>query len=92
MADKKRLTAEEYDMQIAAVKKIAEYTELIKNELPNFMGVSVKTAYENSVKNLEKKNELYGKEKFLVSEDEKELLRKIRAGEVKVAPIKGKTN
>lgn len=88
MVEKKRLTAEEYDAQVASVKKIVEYTNLIKAELDNFVGQSVKTAYDNSVKNLEKKNELYGKEKFLVSDEEKELIRKMRAGEIKIAPIK----
>jgi hypothetical protein len=81
-SEKKRLTAEQVEKQIETVKKIAELTEQIKNLLPELEGKSANIAYTNSVLNLEKKNELYGKARFLISDEEKELLKKIRKGEV----------
>lgn len=86
--EKKRLTPEEQDAQIEAVKKIVELTEQIKALLPEFKGKSANAAYANSVKNLETKNEKYGSVKFQVSDDEKEILRKIRAGEAKITSVK----
>jgi hypothetical protein len=88
-AEKKRLTPEQVEKQIETVKKISELTEQIKNLLPELEGKSVNTAYTNSVLNLEKKNELYGKARFLISDEEKELIRKIRNGEVVIKEKKG---
>lgn len=92
MVERKRLTAEQYSKQTEAVKKIAELTEKIKALLPEFEGQSVHAAYENSVKNLEKKNEIYGKERTIVTDEDKEILRKIRAGEVTLTPVEKKEN
>lgn len=83
MAEKKRLTAEQIDKQVKAIEKISKLTEDIKNLLPEFEGKAVRGAYENSVKNLETKNEKYSKVSFPISDEEKELIRKIRAGEIK---------
>jgi basic membrane lipoprotein Med (substrate-binding protein (PBP1-ABC) superfamily) len=86
---KKRMSDEEYMEQVVTVKRIAVITDALKSEVVNLKGKSVKMAYENSVSNLEKKNELYSKDRvsFRVTDEEKELLRKIRAGEVTVPSV-----
>ena len=81
--EKKRLTPEQVEKQINAVKKIAEYTENIKALLVEFDGKSAKLAYENSVINLEKKNEKYGSARApSLSDEEKELLKNFREGKL----------
>jgi predicted component of type VI protein secretion system len=83
VSEKKRLTPDQVEKQINAVKKIVEYTEQIKTLLSEFEGKSVNLAYANSVMNLEKKNEKYGTARApALSDEEKELLKKFRAGEI----------
>lgn len=83
VSEKKRLTPEQVEKQIAAIKIITDLTAQIRALLPEFEGKSVHKAYENSVLNLEKKNEQYVTARApSMSDEEKELLRKFRAGEL----------
>ena len=89
MVERKHLTPEQKEKQIETVKKIVELTAQIKALVPEFEAKSVKTAFCNSVTNLEKKCEQHSKsgERFQVTSDEKTLLLKIRNGEIKVSEI-----
>jgi len=83
MSEKQRLTTEQIEQNNKNINKIKEITANLKAISENLNGNAIKGAYENSIKNLEKKNETYYKDIFLVTDSEKELLRKIRAGEIK---------
>lgn len=80
---KHRLTPEQVEKQINAVKQITALTEQIKALLPEFEGKSANLAYLNSVVNLEKKNEKYGSARApSLSDEEKELLKNFREGKL----------
>lgn len=88
MVERIRLTEEQKEQNNATIAKIAGLTEQIKNEAANLNGKSCREAYENSVSNLETKNEKYvTRAPFQVSDEEKELLRKIRAGEITIPTL-----
>lgn len=85
MVERVRLTDEQKESNNQNIAKIGELTNQIKEIAVNLFGTSCREAYENSVKNLEVKNEKYtSKPSFQVSDEEKELLRKIRAGEIAI--------
>lgn len=70
-----KLNAEQKTEQVKTVKAIAELTEKIKEQAEKFEGKSVKQAYLNSVANLEKKNDLYGKERETLTDEEKKIVK-----------------
>jgi hypothetical protein len=78
-----RLNEEQMNKQISAVKKIVELTAQIKELLPEFEGKSVNLAYTNSVINLEKKNELYLKEKEVLTDEEKQIVKEAQQAALK---------
>lgn len=85
MVEKVRLTDEQKAQNNENIEKIKVLTEQIKAIVPNLNGKACKEAYENSVSNLETKNEKYvTKEAFQVSDEEKELLRKFREGQITI--------
>jgi len=85
MVEKVRLTEEQKAQNNENIEKIKVLTEQIKAIVPSLNGKACLEAYENSVKNLEVKNEKYmTKEAFQVSDEEKELLRKFREGTITV--------
>ena len=81
MSEVKRnhLSPEQKDKQVKSVKTIEQLTSQIKNEVSNLEGKSCKASFINSVMNLEKKCEQYGKEKLSLSSDEKRIMKE--AGE-----------
>ena len=88
MVERTRLTDEQREQNNQNIAKISELTAQIKEILPNLNGKACNEAFNNSVINLETKIEKYTtKESFRVSNEEKELLRKIRAGEAQVSPV-----
>lgn len=81
MAEKIRLTDEQKEENNQNIAKIVELTNQIKAIVPLLHGKACNEAYANSVSNLETKNEKYvSQAPFQVSEEEKELLAKFRAG------------
>jgi hypothetical protein len=83
MTEKIRLTEEQKEQNNKTIAQIAELTAQIKNLAVNLNGAACKTAYDNSVSNLETKNEKYvSRAPFQVSAEEKELVTKFRAGEL----------
>lgn len=85
MVEKVRLTDEQKEQNNQNIAKIAELTAQIKTISAELNGKACKEAYENSISNLETKNEKYvTKEAFQVSDEEKELLRKYREGTITV--------
>jgi hypothetical protein len=81
MAEKVRLTDEQKAQNNENIEKIKVLTEQIKAIVPNLNGKACKEAYENSVSNLETKNEKYvTKESFPIADEEKEIIRKYREG------------
>lgn len=61
------------------VTKIISLTEQIKTITESMPDCTAKKAYTNSVLNLEKKNEQYGKEREKLSDEEKEVMKKALA-------------
>jgi hypothetical protein len=85
MSEKVRLTDEQKAQNNENIEKIKVLTAQIKEILPSLHGKACSEAYENSVSNLETKNEKYvTKEAFPISDEEKELLRKFREGTVTI--------
>lgn len=70
-----RLNEEEMNEQINAVKAIAELTAKISELTEQMKGKTCREAYQNSVKNLETKNEKYGKEKVTLTDEEKRVMK-----------------
>jgi len=58
------------------VTKITSLTEQIKTITESMPDCTAKKAYMNSVLNLEKKNEQFGKEREKLSDEEKEVMKK----------------
>ena len=87
MSERKRLTPEQIEKQVNAVNQIKGFTEQIKALLPELEGKACHDAYENSVKNLETKNEKFANVSFPITDEEKEMLRKIRNGEMQVSEV-----
>lgn len=57
------------------VTKITSLTEQIKTITESMPDCTAKKAYTNSILNLEKKNEQYGKEREKLSDEEKEVMK-----------------
>ena len=70
-----KLNAEQKAEQVKTVKAIVELTARIKEQAETLEGKSVKQAYLNSVINLEKKSEIYGKEKEVLTAEEKKIIK-----------------
>lgn len=84
MTEKVRLTVEQKEKNNQTIEKIKVFTQNIKDLLPDLSGNACIDAYTNSVSNLETKNQKYYTDTFLVSDEEKELLRKIREGKISI--------
>lgn len=89
MAEKTHVPFSEYKEDILKIKELtANLKEVVENMKCT---VSMKGAYENSVKNLEKKNEKYGVEKLSsLNDEDKEFLRRLHAGEIEVREVSAK--
>lgn len=75
MAEKIHLSKEQKSEQIEAVKKIEVLTASIAEQIKNLHAKACITAFTNSVENLNKKCEIYGKETVSVSPDEKRIMK-----------------
>lgn len=83
MVEKKRLTEDEKQKNNEIILQVVVLTAQIKSLIEGLSGMACKGAYENSVTNLETKNVKWmTKESFQISDDEKELLRKFREGQI----------
>lgn len=90
MATKGRLSKEQKESNNENISKIINLTTQIKEIVTVLHGESCKTAYLKSVENLEKKNEKYlVKEPFRISEEEKELIIKMREEKEKISEVFG---
>ena len=89
MVEKVRLSEEQRNENKENIGKIKVLTAQIKEIVPMLHGVACHLAYENSVINLEKKNEKFigASESFRITAEEKELLKKLRNGEVQISEI-----
>lgn len=70
-----RLSEEQAKEQLETVKKIAELTTEIEKCISGIHGKTAKEAFQNSVINLRKKCEIYGKEKESLTPEEREIVR-----------------
>lgn len=91
MSEKKgRLSKEQKESNNENISKIVELTTKINEIVPKLYGNGCITAYQQAVKNLEKKNEKYiAKEPFRISDEEKELIIKMREEKEKISEISG---
>ena len=89
MSEKVRLSEEQRNENKENIEKIKVLTEQIKEIVPKLHGVACHLAYENSVINLEKKNEKFmgASESFRITAEEKELLKQIRNGKMQISKI-----
>lgn len=88
MATKGRLSKEQKESNNEIISKIINLTTQIKEIVTVLHGESCKIAYLKSVENLEKKNEKYlVKEPFRISDEEKELIIKMREEKEKISEI-----
>ena len=78
------LSPEQKLKQVKSVKIIGQLTAQISDEVCNLEGKSCKAAFDNSVMNLEKKCEQYGKEKLTLSPDEKRIMKEASEKALKV--------
>ena len=92
-SSKSRLTAEQFAEQVRIIEQIKNLTSQIKDLSEQFIPVSVKTAYQNSVKNLEKKNEIYSAERVskAMTPEQKEQVKLFLAGKAKIVPTDTET-
>ena len=70
-----RLSKEDVEKQIKAVQEIKICVAQIKSLCDCFVGKTCKTAFLNSVINLEKKCEQYTKEKVVLTDEEKKVMK-----------------
>ena len=84
------LSPEQKVKQVKSVKIIEQLTAQISDEVSNLEGKSCKAAFDNSVMNLEKKCEQYGKEKLSLSPDEKRIMKE--AGEKALKVFRGESS
>ena len=90
MSEKVRIPFSE---RVESMKRIAELTTELKTVVESMNAPpTIIKAYQNSIVNLETKNQKYGseKERFSMSEEEKEMILKFREGKVKISPVKEK--
>lgn len=88
MAEKVRLTEEQREQNNETIAKIASLTSEIKELTKNLNGAACKLAYENSVSNLETKNEKYvSHAPFQVSDEEKTLIAKLREKKADISKV-----
>ena len=88
MSEKIRLTPEQKTQNNENIEKIKTITAELKKIVSELHGVSITQAYDSSVSNLETKNEKYLVEiPFQVSDEEKELIAKLREGKAKIQEV-----
>ena len=86
----KKLNAEQKAKQIEQVNTILNLTNLITDVVNQMEGPSCKKAFEYSTKGLYKKCEQFSSasaERFHVTEEEKEYIKAIREGKIKVPAL-----
>lgn len=90
MAEKGRLSKEQKEQNNETVKSIIEITNLLKEVVSNLNGEGCKNAYGSVINKLEKKNDRFGsKIPFRLTDEEKELIIKMREEKEKISEISG---
>ena len=90
--EKKRYSFKDYSEQIMSITNATETIKVAVEQMPE---CSAKKAFVLSIENLTKKLERFGKERAgreKLTDEEKEVLRKFRAGELSITPTTEKEN
>ena len=88
--ERKKLNAEQHAENVRKVEQVKNLTAQIKEIAKTLEGKSIQTAYLNSVVNLEKKNEIYSKERNIAAQatpEQKEMIKKFLAGKAEIHEI-----